>query len=84
MKDTYSVLCWINIGEMLQPGDEITTTTSTFSFNCISGTFDRDAIVPVEVIAEHINADYSDYVRGKHNDGGCYGYDNWKVIEVVE
>ena len=81
--NTTTVLCWIRPEDEIRPGDEVTTTTSEFGFDCLTGTFDEEADIPVEIIGEHISEDYSEYVHGKHNNGGCYGYDYWRVVEVL-
>ncbi|MBQ9024802.1 MAG: hypothetical protein IJ104_00835 [Methanobrevibacter sp.] len=78
-----NIIVWVTPGNEIRPGDEITTTTSEFNYDCLTGSFDKEATIPVEVIAEHIAEDYSEYVAEKSTNGGCYGYDYWKVIEVI-
>ena len=78
------VLCWIRPEDEIRVGDEITTTTSTFWFDCLTGTFDNEARTCVEVTAEHIGEDYSEFKPELCRDGGCYGFDHWKVLAIEE
>ena len=78
------ILCNIRPEDELRIGDEITTTTSGFHFDCLTGTFDKEARVLVEITAEHLGEDYTEYVPGKDCTGGCYGYDHWKVLSIEE
>lgn len=78
------VLCWIRPEDEIRVGDEITTTTSSFSFDCLTGTFDKEAKVAVEVTAEHISEDYTKYKPELCRDGGAYGYDHWRVLAIEE
>lgn len=79
-----NITVWTTPGNTIRPGDDITTTTSEFNFDCLTGTFDKEATVCFEVEAKHQAEDYTEFVQGKHNNGGCYGYDYWTVIRVIE
>lgn len=67
----------------IKPGDIIYLTTSDFSYDCVYGCFMKDIRKSAKVKVEILNEDLSEYVQGKHNDGGCYGYAAAKVLEVI-
>ncbi len=67
----------------IKQGDIIYLTTSEFSYDCVYGCFMNDIRKSVEVKVEILNEDLSEYVPGKHSNGGCYGYAAAKVVEVV-
>lgn len=70
--------------ENVRVGDEVVLTTSEFNFNSLTGCFDVEAIKGTVVLAEHIGEDYSKFVAEKSSNGGCYGFDYFKVVEIVE
>lgn len=79
------ITCWINsYQDQIRVGDEVVTTTSEIDFNSKTDCFDQSVDTVVTVLAEHTREDYSEYVAGKSNNGGCYGYDYWKVIKILE
>ena len=65
-------------------GDIVATTTSEFDYNGITHNFDKEATEFTTIIAEHINEDYSEYDVDKCRNGGCYGYDFYKVLSIVD
>ena len=67
----------------IKPGDIIYLTTSKFMYDCVCGVFMRDIRKSAKVKVEIMNEDLSEYVPGKHTDGGCYAYATAKVIEVL-
>ena len=64
--------------------DEVITTTSTFAFDNVSGTFANDLNAYAEVDVEFINSDYSEYDPRTCRDGGDYGYDYYVVTKIHE
>ena len=70
--------------ETVTVGDEVSTTTSTFPFDNISGTFANDLNAYAEVDVEHVRSDYSEYDSRTCRDGGNYGYDYYVVTEIHE
>ena len=64
--------------------DEVITTTSTFAFDNVSGTFANDLNAYADVDVEHVRSDYSEYDPRTCRDGGNYGYDYYTVTEIHE
>ena len=64
--------------------DEVITTTSTFAFDNVSGTFANDLNAYAEVDVEHIGSDYSEYDPRTCHNGGNYGYDYYVVTKIHE
>lgn len=78
------ITVWINSDfDEIQMGQIVATTTSEFDFNGVTHVFDKSATTGVDVLAEHIGEDYSEYIHEKSCNGGCYGYDYWKVHRVL-
>lgn len=78
------ITVWINPDfDEIQMGQIVATTTSEFDFNGVTHVFDKSATTGVNVLVEHIGEDYSEYVAEKSCNGGCYGYDYWKVHRVL-
>ena len=69
--------------DQIKPGDIIYLTTSEFMYDCVYAVFMKDICRSVTVKVEILNEDLSEYVPGKHHNGGCYGYAAAKVIEVL-
>lgn len=82
--DTQEIIIRTNHPEEIVPGVEISTTTSEFSYDSVTGFFENNIKSTLCVEVEHVAEDYSEYVPGKASNGGCYGYDYWKVLNVVE
>ena len=70
--------------ETVKVGDEVITTTSTFPFDNISGTFANDLNAYADVEVEYHNSDYSEYDPRTCRDGGDYGYDYYIVTKIHE
>ena len=70
--------------ETVKVGDEVITTTSTFPFDNISGTFANDLNAYADVEVEYHNSDYSEYDSRTCRDGGNYGYDYYVVTKIHE
>ena len=70
--------------ESVNVGDEVITTTSTFSFDNVYGTFTNDLNAYANVEVEHTNSDYSEYDSRTCRDGGNYGYDYYTVTKIYE
>ena len=64
--------------------DEVSTTTSTFAFDNVDGTFANDLNAYADVDVEHIRSDYSEYDPRTCRDGGDYGYDYYVVTKIHE
>ena len=64
--------------------DEVITTTSTFAFDNVAGTFSSDLNAYADVDVEHVRSDYSEYDSRTCRDGGDYGYDYYIVTEIRE
>ena len=67
----------------IKAGDIIYLTTSEFMYDCVYGVFMKGIRRSVRVKVEILNEDLSEYVPGKSNNGGCYGYASAKVIKVL-
>lgn len=80
---SYEITIKTNHPEDLTIDSEVSTTTSEFEYDAVTGGFDNNLSTTAEVEVEHIAEDYSEYVQGKACNGGCYGYDYWKVIRVI-
>lgn len=80
--DIYRVTVVHNSDECVKSGDVVSTTTSEFNYNSLTHCFDDDCNSRTVVIAEHIGEDYTDYDVRRCNNGGCYGYDYFKVISI--
>lgn len=78
-----SIIIKTNMPEELKVGGIISTCTSEFEYDSVRGIFDNNLLTTAEVEVEHIDSNYSEYVAGKDYNGGCYGYDYWKVVRVV-
>ena len=68
----------------LEVGDTIGTTTSTFDYDSYDCLFSNDVNTIVTLKAIHVFKDYRDYVQGKHQTGGCYGFDKWMVTKILD
>ena len=64
--------------------DEVITTTSTFAFDNVAGTFSSDLNAYADVDVEHVRSDYSEYDPRTCTDGGNYGYDYYVVTKIHE
>lgn len=69
--------------EEILVGDEVATTTSEFPYNSLTHSFDNEAVKCYVVLGERIGEDYSEFVAEKSTNGGCYGFDYFKVVEVL-
>ena len=70
--------------ENVSVGDEVITTTSTFAFDNVSGTFANDLNAYAEVDVNYLFSDYSEYDSRTCRDGGDYGYDYYVVTKIHE
>ena len=70
--------------EGVSVGDEVITTTSTFAFDNVSGTFANDLNAYAEVDLNYLFSDYSEYDPRTCRDGGNYGYDYYTVTKINE
>ena len=64
--------------------DEVSTTTSTFNYDNVAGTFASDLNAYADVDVEHVRSDYSEYDPRTCRDGGDYGYDYYVVTKIHE
>ena len=67
-------------------GDEVSTTTSDFSYDNYYGCFVSSSELTqyAEVEVEHTHSDYSEYDPRTCRDGGNYGYDYYVVTKIHE
>ena len=70
--------------EDVNVGDEVITTTSSFAFDNVAGTFSSDLNAYVDVDVEFSHSDYSEYDPRTCRDGGNYGYDYYVVTKIHE
>ena len=70
--------------ETVNVGDEVITTTSTFSYDNVAGTFSSDLNAYADVDVKYTHSDYSEYDPRTCRDGGNYGYDYYIVTEIRE
>ena len=70
--------------ECVGVGDEVSTTTSTFDYDNVAGTFASDLNAYADVDVEHVRSDYSEYDPRTCRDGGDYGYDYYVVTKIHE
>ena len=70
--------------EDVNVGDEVITTTSTFAFDNVAGTFSSDLNAYADVEVDYLSSDYSEYDPRTCRDGGNYGYDYYVVTEIRE
>lgn len=70
--------------EDVNVGDEVITTTSTFAFDNVAGTFSSDLNAYADVEVDYLSSDYSEYDPRTCRDGGCYGYDYYVVTKIHE
>ena len=70
--------------EGVSVGDEVITTTSTFSYDNVYGTFSNDLNAYADVDVNYLFSDYSEYDQRTCRDGGNYGYDYYVVTEIRE
>lgn len=64
--------------------DEVITTTSTFAFDNVAGTFSSDLNAYADVEVDYLSSDYSEYDPRTCRDGGDYGYDYYIVTKIHE
>ena len=64
--------------------DEVITTTSTFDYDNVAGTFAYDLNAYADVEVKHTHSDYSEYDPRTCRDGGNYGYDYYVVTKIHE
>ena len=64
--------------------DEVSTTTSTFDYDNVAGTFASDLNAYADVDVEYLSSDYSEYDPRTCRDGGNYGYDYYVVTKINE
>ena len=70
--------------EDVNVGDEVSTTTSTFDYDNVAGTFSSDLNAYADVDVEFTHSDYSEYDSRTCRDGGNYGYDYYVVTKIHE
>ena len=70
--------------EGVNVGDEVITTTSTFPYDNVAGTFSSDLNAYADVDVEYHHSDYSEYDPRTCRDGGDYGYDYYVVTKIHE
>ena len=70
--------------ETVKVGDEVSTTTSTFDYDNVVGTFSSDLNAYADVDVEYHHSDYSEYDPRTCRDGGDYGYDYYVVTKIHE
>ena len=70
--------------EDVNVGDEVITTTSTFDYDNVAGTFANDLNAYADVDVEFSHSDYSEYDSRTCRDGGNYGYDYYVVTKIHE
>ena len=70
--------------ETVNVGDEVSTTTSTFPYDNVAGTFSSDLNAYADVDVEFTHSDYSEYDSRTCRDGGNYGYDYYVVTKIHE
>ena len=68
--------------EDVNVGDEVITTTSTFDYDNVAGTFSSDLNAYADVDVEHVRSDYSEYDPRFCRDGGAYGYEYYVVTKI--
>lgn len=64
--------------------DEVSTTTSTFSYDNVAGTFANDLNAYADVEVDYLSSDYSEYDPRTCRNGGNYGYDYYVVTKIHE
>ena len=64
--------------------DEVSTTTSTFDYDNVAGTFANDLNAYADVEVDYLSSDYSEYDPRTCRDGGNYGYDYYVVTKIHE
>ena len=70
--------------ETVKVGDEVSTTTSTFDYDNVAGTFASDLNAYADVDVEYTHSDYSEYDPRTCRNGGNYGYDYYVVTKIHE
>ena len=70
--------------EDVNVGDEVITTTSTFDYDNVAGTFSSDLNAYADVDVEYLSSDYSEYDQRTCREGGDYGYDYYVVTKIHE
>ena len=70
--------------ENVNVGDEVSTTTSTFDYDNVAGTFASDLNAYADVEVEYHHSDYSEYDERTCRNGGNYGYDYYVVTKIHE
>ena len=70
--------------EDVNVGDEVITTTSTFDYDNVAGTFSSDLNAYADVDVNYLFSDYSEYDQRTCSDGGNYGYDYYVVTKIHE
>ncbi|WP_299523198.1 hypothetical protein [uncultured Methanobrevibacter sp.] len=63
-------------------GDIVSTTTSAFDYNGVTHGFE-ETNTTITVVGVLVDSDYSEYDENKSRNGGCYGYDFYKIVEVL-
>ena len=64
--------------------EEVSTTTSTFPYDNVAGTFSSDLNAYADVEVDYLFSDYSEYDSRTCRDGGNYGYDYYVVTKINE
>lgn len=82
--ETQEITIRTNHPEEVVKGAAISTCTSELGYDSCTGMFESNLSSWVTVEVEHIDENYSEYVPGKACNGGCYGYDYWRVLKIVE
>ena len=76
-------VCYNNEIDTLNVGDTVSTTTSCFDYNGVTDCFDNNINTMVTVKAIKTGEDYTNYNPRFSRTGGEYGYDYYKVIEIL-
>ena len=70
--------------ENIEIGDIVATTTAEFDYNGLTHTFDKEATTSTLCVVEWVDDDYSEFDPDKCRNGGCYGFDYYKVISILD
>ena len=77
-------IVWAEHINDLKVGDKIYLTTSEFEYDCMCGCFMKDIYRCAKVKVKILHEDLSEYVQGKHLNGGWYGFATAEVLEILE
>lgn len=80
--ETIEVYCTVDDLDYIEPMEFVTVTTSELPYNMVSERFDNDVEHLATIKGLYHDSDYSEYDEDKCRNGGCYGFDSYRIQSI--